>query len=203
MIIFNDLPSDIIFVIALLLHPADLYNLVLVSNKYAKIIKNRKVINYYLKEINEIVNSYELKYFILKHTNKKYGLYKVWYSNGQIYMQTNYQNDNICGLPNHHSNNQIYEQSNLQNNEKYGLCEIWHPNGQKMSRSNYQNGKMHGLYEFWYPNGQMKIRSNYQNGSLEGLFERWHSNGQKHLQVIFQGGTQCSLEEWDINGQRI
>jgi len=89
MITFNDLNADIIFVIALLLNPADLYNLALLASKYARIIKNRKLVNYHLEEINEIYNFYngKIKYYVFKHTDNKHGLYEIWYEYGQIYSQ--------------------------------------------------------------------------------------------------------------------
>jgi len=80
---FNDLPADIIFVIALLLHPTDLYNFALIAIKYAQIIKNRKLINFHLVEINEtdMENNGKIRYFVFKHSYKKHGLYEAWYEN--------------------------------------------------------------------------------------------------------------------------
>jgi len=145
MIIFNDLPADIIFVIALLLHPTDLYNLALVANKYARIIKDRKVINYHLKEINEITKfNHKIKYYVFKHTGKKHGLYESWYKNGQKREQINYQNG-----------------------EKHGLYESWFNDGQKYDQTNYQNDKKHGLREFWYNNERKSIQINYQNNEIQ------------------------------------
>jgi len=146
MITFNDLPADIIFVIALLLHPTDLYNFTLIASRYTHIIKSRKVINYHLEERNEICKHYnhKIKYFVIKHTGKKHGLYESWYSNGQKSDQINYQNGKF-----------------------HGLYESWYKNGQKYDQLNYQNGEKHGLYESWYENGQKEEQIDYQNDAVQ------------------------------------
>jgi len=166
---FNDLNSDIIFVIALLLRPADLYNLALLSSKYAQIIKNRKIINYHLEEkmiyeYNENDNC-KMKYFVFKHTDNKHGLFERWYSNGQKELQLNYQNGKVNGL-----------------------CEKWYENGQKEWQVNCRNGKKHGLYEYWYSNGQKGAQINYQNDEKHGLNEYLYSNGQKEIRIKYQNG---------------
>jgi len=71
---FNDLLADNIYEIAIKLAPNDLYSFALTSIRCAQIIKNHKVINYYLEERNKISNNLVLKYSIIKHTNKKHGL---------------------------------------------------------------------------------------------------------------------------------
>jgi len=174
---FNDLPADIIFVIALLLHPTDLYSFALVASKYARIINNRNVINYHLEERNEIVaiDNSKIKYFVLKHTNKKHGLYERWYSNGQKHTQMNFQNGKF-----------------------HGLYEGWYWNGQKCMQNNYQNGKEHGLHESWYENGIKRYIINYQNNKEHGLYERWYSNGQKYIQINFQNGKNMGYKKFGI-----
>jgi len=144
---FNNLPADIIFVIALLLHPTDLYNFALIASKYAQIIKSRNVINYHLKEINEIREGCHvttIKYFVIKHTGKRHGLHESWYENGQKHSQSNYQND-----------------------KAHGLNKCWHDNGQKFIQIHYQNGKKHGMYEF-YVNGRKFQQIMYQNDKPNG-----------------------------------
>jgi len=180
MITINDLPADIIFVIALLLYPTDLYNLALVTSKYAQIIKNRKVINYHLDEKNEIVDSLKIKYFVLKHTGNKHGLYESWYKTGQKYKQMYYQNDKLCGLyESWYENGQKRVQIQFQNGKLHGLYETWYENGQKMANMNMQNKKLHGLYETWYETGQKYEQINFQNDKINNLCEHWHTNGHK------------------------
>jgi len=185
---FDDLPADIIFVIALLLHPTDLYSLALLASRYARIIKNRNVINYHLKEINKMgINVYKIKYFVLKHTGKRHGLYESWYDNGQKCERINYQNGKKHGLyENWYHNGQKFEQINYRNGEKHGLCESWYENGQKQLQFNRENNKLHGLYESWYQNGQKFEQINHQNGIKHGLYESWYQNGLKCKQINYQ-----------------
>jgi len=187
---FNDLPADIIFVIALLLHPTDLYNLVLLASRYARIIKNRKIINYHLKEINEIdIHNNELKYFVLKHTNNKHGLYEKLYVNYRKYEQPIYEHE------------RKHEQINYLNGKRHGLYKCWYYDG-AYAQANYQNGIQHGLSEYWYSDGQKGSQVNYQNGIIDCLYELWFESGLKELQINYQNGKIHMYESWHFNGKK-
>jgi len=63
---------------------------------------------------------------------QKHGIYREWYSNGQLRYEHNYVHD-----------------------LKHGICYGWYPNGQLKYEDNYFHGQKHGICRRWYPNGQL------------------------------------------------
>jgi len=88
----------------------------------------------------------------------KVGKYKEWYSNGQIYIKANYN----------------------ENGKKIGKYKKWHSNGQICIEANYnEKGKRIGEYKEWYNNRYLKIEANYNgNGKKIGKYKEWFNNGQ-------------------------
>ncbi len=96
--------------------------------------------------------------------NKQYIRNGEW--NTQLEKVT-YQNGKKVGLyERYYSNGNLYERSHYDDNGKLnGLCEFWYDTtGKKMKHMNYVNGKLDGIYKYWYQDGILFESYEYQNG---------------------------------------
>ena len=69
------------------------------------------------------------------------GLYKTYYSHGNLAFYGNFKSG-----------------------KKQGLCKWYYKNGNLELKGNYDNGNPNGLFEWFYENGKIKQRSNIKNG---------------------------------------
>jgi MORN repeat variant len=118
--------------------------------------KNPEVAYYY--ELNKVEN----------------GLGKVWYNNGQLYIEW-------------HENGQL-ERDTFGNNKKNGLWKEWYKNGKPKKEYTYKDGKEDGLCKEWYENGQLRVEYTYKDGKYNGLCRMWHVNGQLEVEYTYKNG---------------
>ena len=92
-----------------------------------------------VRETNEegYIIEYRTKY------GEKDGEYKIWFSNGQLSLQTTYIDGKIDGE---------YTE--------------WYEDGQLAIQTAYLNGKIHGEYKFWGCDGLLSKHSFYKNGRI-------------------------------------
>ena len=106
---------------------------------------------------------------------KREGLWRCWYSNGQLYIEGYYFNDRRDGLWRcWFENGQLWEEGYYFNGKKDGLWRWWHDNGQLCENDCYVNGKQEGLYRRWHKNGQLSIEGHYIDGFKHG---KWKEGG--------------------------
>jgi len=71
---------------------------------------------------------------------KKDGEYKVWRSNGQLYIHCFYKNDKLDGESKHwHDNGQLFELRYFKNGRLDGELKRWDKNGQLLERPYRKN----------------------------------------------------------------
>lgn len=73
-----------------------------------------------------------------------HGVYKSWYSSGQLSDICYYKHDKIIGT-----------------------YKIWHENGKLGFKTFYVNGVQHGKETCWYPDGRIKYEKYYINGKVD------------------------------------
>jgi antitoxin component YwqK of YwqJK toxin-antitoxin module len=80
---------------------------------------------------------------------------KNWYINGQIKIDTTYEDG-----------------------QYNGPYKKWYENGQIEIDTAYINGHLIGEYKKWYQNGIQMICATYKNDAFDGKYLSWHENGQ-------------------------
>lgn len=85
------------------------------------------------------------------------GVERAVRQNGQVEMETHYENGGLNGL----------------------MTYYW-DNGQKKKESNYKNGNPDGLQTNWYKNGQKSLEELFDNGRrIPKSFHQWDENGKQ------------------------
>lgn len=91
---------------------------------------------------------------------RRQGLWEIYHSNGQLFIEVNYDN----GL-------------------EQGPVTVFYQNGRLWKKGNYKSGVKDGSWFEYGNNENLRIKSEYKNGIEEGLFEGFHENGQ----LMFRG----------------
>jgi antitoxin component YwqK of YwqJK toxin-antitoxin module len=116
--------------------------------------------------------------FKKNNPEKKEGLFKTFYENGNIKSEDNYQNWKLNGV-----------------------CKSFYENGNIKSENIYRNNELNGVCKSFYENGNIESEYNFLS---ETSFEckKWHSNGQiKHQEKYtrFLKQRKC----WNENGEQV
>ena len=85
---------------------------------------------------------------------KKHGLWRFWYENGQLKVESNY----VDG-------------------KGEGFWRRLYKNGRERNEGFYVEGKRHGFWRFWYANGQLRCEGEYVNGEKVGVWSNWDDEG--------------------------
>lgn len=106
---------------------------------------------------------------IISANGQRQGIWKEYYSNGQIKAQGAYRND-------------------LRNGE----WEFYHNNGTLEQKGTYNdNGKPEGKWMWYFSNGALLRQENFRNGLLDGPMTEYDTNGK----IVTQGDYIDGLEE--------
>ncbi len=54
-----------------------------------------------------------------------------------------------------------------------------------------------------YLSGKKRIEMHYKNGMLEGTVTQWYDSGQKWKEKTLKDGNWKTLNEWDMDGNKI
>jgi len=92
---------------------------------------------------------------------KLYGPRKMYYQNGKLAMERDYQDGIENGFE-----NEYYEDGSLK------------------QKGAFVNGKEEGIWESFYPNGQAKLRSKYKAGEVFDTATKYYSTG-KIKEIVF------------------
>ena len=134
---------------------------------------------------------------------KKEGIHKSWYKNGQLNDRNEWKNGIMQGInEGWYENGQLSFRGKWENGVEEGMYEEWHENDQLEYQVEYKKGKEEGVSKRWYDNGQLEYQGEWKNGYEEGIHEHWYKNGQLKDRVVFMYGELHGLEEsWHENGQ--
>jgi antitoxin component YwqK of YwqJK toxin-antitoxin module len=86
---------------------------------------------------------------------QRHGIWKTWYSNGQLQSEGKYQFNRECGP-----------------------FAWWHANDQKALEGSYVDGQPDGTWIWWYANGQKASQGEYHYGALAGCWREWNEDGR-------------------------
>lgn len=120
------------------------------------------------KTVAESVGYHEngqLRFLYPVVNNKIHGLCRIWYPDGTLQCEEN------------------YEESFLQ-----GLHREWYPSGQLKMECTYKKAENHGERKDWHENGVMRFFCQYVDGICHGQYKEWHANGQiKEFRLYVHG----------------
>ena len=102
--------------------------------------------------------------------NKMNGLWRVWYTSGQI-----------------------AEVSEYVNGQYDGIVTQWYLEGFPSSEGKYVKGKMEGLWKEWYDNKQISRELEYVNGINHGIESIWNYDGSPKSRGLYVRGQKHGL----------
>ena len=134
--------------------------------------------------------------------NKINGKYQRWFENGQLEIQSNYNDGKRNGVYlKWHENGQLNLQIKYKDGLSNGLAQSWNENGQKTSSANFKDNILDGPAQTWYENGKLKSETTYKDGSENSVFTSWFSNGNKDEEGLYvMGKKECLHTAWYLNG---
>jgi antitoxin component YwqK of YwqJK toxin-antitoxin module len=131
-----------------------------------------KVVNYN-EDIHEVCTT-GIHYFKTKEAAESWmghdldGLHRNWHENGQLWIETNYQNGKRNGsCREYYENGNLRIECNYKDGERDGVYREWYYSGNIEKETNYKDGKLNGVYRKYYENGGLGIDCNYKDGELE------------------------------------
>ena len=99
------------------------------------------------------------------YNGKKEGIAKLWYDNGILKMESNYNQNSLVGS-----------------------YKSWWRNGVLSSESNYVNGRVNGVEKKWFDNGVLSKQRNLLNGKEDGIQKAWLKNGKLYVNYEAKNG---------------
>jgi len=126
---------------------------------------------------------------------------KKWYPNGQLAMQLFFKAGKLDGDEKWwDENGQLVMQIFFKNGQKDGEEKRWHKNGKLKYVAFYIDGKLNGYQKWWY-NDQLASQAFYKDGKKDGEEKKWYPNGQLSYQAFYKNGCLNGDENhWHENG---
>lgn len=122
--------------------------------------------------------------------NKKVGMWKTYYSNGNTKSEVEYKNNRPNGkYVTYYDNGKVEEEGNWKNNANTGGFKRYYPNGQVAQEKTFNEaGKTAGKVVYYYSNGKKELEFTSNNGVEEGEMTRYYPNGDVKEKKTFAGG---------------
>lgn len=122
--------------------------------------------------------------------DKKNGLWKAYYANGNKKSEIEYKNNKPNGkYVTYYENGKTEEEGTWKNNANIGSFKRWHPNGVIAQEKTMNTaGKPEGTITYTYPNGKKEMEFTASNGVEQGKLTRWYPNGDVMEEMTFNGG---------------
>lgn len=115
-----------------------------------------------IKNINK--KDFLFLYELNKDSNKKDGIYKLYYKSGKIKEEGTYKNDKKEGIiKRYYESGKVIQEETYKNNEQNGIVKSYYENGKLMEQGNYKDGKAIGIVELYDENGKLKERKDYSD----------------------------------------
>ena len=142
-------------------------------------------------------------HLLYNRNGNKVGFHTNWYENGQIKREIFFYDDQQIGLyQSWFTNGRLFVQTNYINNLKHGTHYEWYPNGVLKCKGDYVHGKRHGLWLTWYDTGNLKIEGEYENTKKIGFHSVFHHNGMLSNEFFYYDDQLIGLcRSWYDNGQ--
>lgn len=113
--------------------------------------------------------------------NLPYGIWRTYYSSGNLQSVANYDEGVVTGEFYKYFDTKprrLMVQANYDDDLLEGeYLEYWQ-NGAIKAKLHYKNGKLHGEAMYYFPTGQLKIRGKYRNGEKKGKWLFYNQKGE-------------------------
>jgi antitoxin component YwqK of YwqJK toxin-antitoxin module len=133
-----------------------------------------------------------------------HGVQKLYYSNGKIESEVNYNLGQLDGDYKKYS-----KQGILLNDRKFrkgkenGRCISYYDDGKKLLEENWKDGVKEGAFILYTPNDSIKSQEFYKKGLPEGTFIEYFDNRQMQSKVVYSKGKKINEQYWNEYGQDI
>lgn len=123
--------------------------------------------------------------------NKKAGIWKEYFCNGNMKNKITYTNGRPDGYAvMYHENGKVSEEGTWKINKWVGNYKLYYDNGQVQQEFNYNpTGKREGPQKYFYENGQIMIEGNWAAGKEAGTVVEYHENGDIKAEKTYNNGT--------------
>jgi len=137
--------------------------------------------------------------------DKKEGLIKENFNNGQLKKEGEYKNGLKEGLHKEYWENGILSLEGFYVKGKAnGLMKWFHEKGHIAATGNMVNGKRDGAWKICdIENASLCIDANFKNESREGFWKIYHENGKLWKEQMWKNDAPISEKCWDENGNKI
>ena len=126
-----------------------------------------------------------------------HGELTIWYSNGQVKTQGEFQNGNKNGVwMEYYPTGQLQTNRFFINGNNHGELTEWHMNGQVLKKGLYVLGERHGEWKEWFDDGSLDKIYHYEDGILEGAYVTYWTNSNSKVlnRGLFENGLKQG--EW-------
>jgi antitoxin component YwqK of YwqJK toxin-antitoxin module len=129
--------------------------------------------------------------------------FKVWYNNGQQFVEGKITGENIQWYKNGNIMNKYYRI----NDKKEGEYKEWNENGILMINANHKDDELYGECDFYYPNGKIHIQMNCIGGNikkkiykLHGRYIEYKEDGTYLKECFYTEGKLINLRTYNTSG---
>ncbi|MAD61168.1 MAG: hypothetical protein CMH49_06625 [Myxococcales bacterium] len=133
----------------------------------------------------------------------KHGPHTKWYPKSEFkQFERNYNNDILDGLYKEwYSNGQLKVQATYSNGQLEGSFNKYYSNGNKRVEGRYAENVRVSVYKEYYKNGKLKLSYNYSPiGKFEGKQVRYRMNGFPLSEYTYYEGKLIGKRFWRNNG---
>lgn len=123
--------------------------------------------------------------------NKKIGLWKMYYPNGNIKNEITYTDNRPKGYAKmYYENGKLQEEGLWENSRWVGAYKSYYDNGQIFYDFKYTAaGKREGEQKYYYDNGHVMMKGEMHDGKEAGVWEERYENGDLRAKKAFNDGT--------------
>jgi len=126
--------------------------------------------------------------------NKKEGIWKKYYSNGNIEHEITYVRNKPNGYAKfYYENGNLSEEGIWQGNKWVGEYKYYFKNGNPAYEWSYnEKGKRSGNQKYYHENGNLRIEGDWVEGKENGVVKEYYDNGQLKCEKNYQNGKMDS-----------
>jgi len=122
--------------------------------------------------------------------NKRQGLWKKYYPNGEVRSEINYESNRPFGdYKVFHANGKLEEKGYWKGNKNTGAFKRYHENGRIAQDFTFNSkGKRNGIQKYYYENGKPQMQVGIENGVAHGMMKTFYPDGSKKLEQRITNG---------------
>ena len=122
--------------------------------------------------------------------NRKEGVWKAWYQDGQLKNEITYRNNRPYGTAVfYYQDGSISEKGVWQKDKWIGEYKYYNENGTPKYEFNYnEKGEKSGVQKYYYENGALMYEGEWENGKKSGYFKEFTQDGKLKAHKIFNNG---------------